>query len=84
MPVDIRPDASHRVVLRRPHGDEFGYRIDTYEIASQLRHVSQIGLEMLFAQMPDVEPQEVVARLLDPEALSHVLHHAARDDVSGR
>jgi hypothetical protein len=70
--------AAHRVVLRRAHRDPVARRVDAQEVLADLLHLAQVLLDVVRAELGDVQPQVFAEAALHALALGDVLFHAPR------
>ncbi len=61
-PVLVGPDPAHGVVLGRADRDQLGDRVDAQEVIADLFHFPELGLDVLGAQVPDIQPEMVAVR----------------------
>ena len=55
--VLVGANPAHAVMLGRPHRDHLGDRVDVQELVADFLHFPELGLDMLRAEMADIEPQ---------------------------
>src|SRR6202011_2269298 len=78
----IGANPAHGVMLRGPDRYPVLDRIDAKEIAADLLHFAQIGVDVLGAEQCDVEPEVLAEARLHAGAASDVLLHAPGNDIA--
>ena len=81
--VLVRADAAHRIVLRRAHGDKLVNGVHAEEMRTDVVDFTQLGRDVVLAEVTDIQPQVVTVGALHAEALAHVLGHAPGNHVAG-
>ena len=81
--VLVRADAAHRIVLRRAHGDKLMDWVHAEEMRTDVVDLTQLGRDVVLAEVADIQPQVITVGALHAEALAHVLGHAPGNHVAG-
>ena len=68
--VDVGMHAAHHVVHDRPHRDQLLDRIEVLVLEAQLAHERDLGVDLLLAEMPQIQVHDVAVRRLDRAASS--------------
>ena len=80
--VGVGADAAHRVMLGRTHGNPLSCRIDAKEVLADFLDLTQLAVDMGFAEQGDVEPEMFTKTVSRTLAATDVGFHAAGDDVT--
>ncbi len=73
----VGPNSCHGVMLGRPHRNQLGDGIDTQKIIADLFHFPELGLDVMFTQVADIQPEVIAVGAFHPKPLANMMGHPA-------
>ena len=81
--IFVGPNSCHGVMLGRTYRNQLGDGVDPEEIIADLFNFSQLGLDVVFTQVADVQPEMIAVRAFHAQPLANVMGHPSGDHIPG-